>query len=1148
MNSLRVSTAMATALAALLGCSTNGGVVVVDQHGQDVGSEVALDGTTEARQEVDVLRFPDVELVEDEVFDQCLPGDGCFGEPCQDGGDCLSGICVEHQGNKVCSQQCVEECPDGFSCTEVGARGPDVVWLCISDFRVLCRPCEGDSDCSSDGGEDRCLDYGPDGRFCGGVCNAAIQCPDGYECLADGPDGGSQCILVDGECPCSAQSVWLGASTICEFSNESGTCAGQRFCSEDGLSPCNAPEPAGEVCNGIDDNCDGAVDEATCDDQNSCTDDSCAGETGCVQEPLTGTNCDDQDACTLTDHCEDGECTGTLIACDDNNPCTDDSCDGAAGCIFAANVADCDDGDPCTIGDQCQAEECVGVPVSCQCDSNGDCGAYEDGNLCNGTLYCDKTGVEFQCKVDPETVVTCPAPGSPCLTAICQPQNGTCQNEPANSGFACDDGDACTYGEACDEGDCHGGQSLNCNDGNGCTLDSCDELTGCKHQSVSGDCSDGNACTWPDVCAQGECIAGDGVDCDDANPCTADSCNPGKGCVHTPTGGGCDDGNVCTVGDHCEGGLCVPSKALDCDDADVCSNDSCAPATGCLHEFNTAPCSDGDLCTVNDSCLAGACLGGKSLSCDDGNQCTSDSCNQLVGCVYTDNAGACDDLDPCTEEDACSGGVCVGTAPKDCDDGNPCTDDVCTPMAGCSHNNNQNPCNDNNICTVNDQCAKGQCVPGPAANCSDGNGCTDDGCDPDIGCTHEANDAACDDDNPCTLDESCVGGKCKAGATLDCSDNNYCTDDICDPAEGCEHTFNTLPCTDGDACTLGDTCDMGGCVGTADKVCNDFNVCTDDNCDPQEGCQFGANQEACTDGNACTDGDQCGDGWCHPGVVLDCTDDNPCTDDLCNLQAGCVHELNADSCEDGDFCTVGDVCAAGVCEPGEVLNCDDENPCTDDSCTPGLGCVHTSNAEACDDGTVCTDGDVCADGACVPGGALDCADENSCTEDSCDAEQGCLHVEMADDTVCADDGNSCTTDVCSAGVCTHSGDGWSGYGDHCYRYFTEKKTWAAARAACQGHGGDLGSIKDAAENSFVHGLIDPTEDAPWIGFNDIASEGSWKWSDSTPNTYTNWSPSEPNNSGNEDCTHLYSYAGKPYDGKWNDLKCGTAISYLCEKP
>src|SRR5262249_58290177 len=45
--------------------------------------------------------------------------------------------------------------------------------------------------------------------------------------------------------------------------------------------------------------------------------------------------------------------------------------------------------------------------------------------------------------------------------------------------------------------------------------------------------------------------------------------------------------------------------------------------------------------------------------------------------------------------------------------------------------------------------------------------------------------------------------RCTAGG---CDDANPCTDDTCDPAVGCQHVPNTASCSDGVECTLGDIC------------------------------------------------------------------------------------------------------------------------------------------------------------------------------------------------------------------------------------------------------------------------------------------------------------------------------------------------------
>src|SRR5256885_13183475 len=76
-------------------------------------------------------------------------------------------------------------------------------------------------------------------------------------------------------------------------------------------------------------------------------------------------------------------------------------------------------------------------------------------------------------------------------------------------------------------------------------------------------------------------------------------------------------------------------------------------------------------------------------------------------------------------------------------------------------------------------------------------------------------------------------------------------------------------------------------------------------------------------------------------------------------------------------------CGGGACLPGAALNCDDSNPCTDDSCDPGTGCVHVNNTAPCSDGNACTTGDTCGGGSCQAGaGALNVDDNKIGTASS----------------------------------------------------------------------------------------------------------------------------------------------------------------------
>ncbi len=89
----------------------------------------------------------------------------------------------------------------------------------------------------------------------------------------------------------------------------------------------------------------------------------------------------------------------------------------------------------------------------------------------------------------------------------------------------------------------------------------------------------------------------------------------------------------------------------------------------------------------------------------------------------------------------------------------------------------------------------------------------------------------------------------------------------------------------------------------------------------------------------------CGDGITTPPEQ--CDDGNLLNGDCCS--SSCQFESAGSSCVDSDPCNGAESCdGAGVCTPGTPLPCDDGNPCTQDACTTGVGCVYdTTPAAGC---------------------------------------------------------------------------------------------------------------------------------------------------------------------------------------------------------
>ena len=799
--------------------------------------------------------------------------------------------------------------------------------------------------------------------------------------------------------------------------------------------------PCTPTCDGThcgDDGCDGLC---SCGKPvNGCYDAVC--EDGVCNAIANTMSCDDANPCTLEDTCAAGVCAGTIKDCADADACTLDSCHEDTGdCIHDVAGADslpCDDGNPCTGSDACTGGNCKGVllpleqitVVECLCQSDEDCDALDDNNICNGTLYCPQDGpVVHLCQVLPDSIP-------------------------------------------------------NCDDGVTCTNDTCDPAQGCLHEPDDTLCADGWDCTTETCNPLADCqVTADNDKCNDDNDCTDDICDVSAGCQNTPYDGGtpcgqpqgwgtCQSG-VCICTPQCENKLCGPDACQgtcgDCDPTQDCVDGQCVSKS-------CEVLCDGIQCGTAG--LQGQCNCGE---CDDNNPCTIDSCDEdAAWCVFDKDAAiglACDDKLPCTLDDVCTPQGCKGVE-IECDDGNECTMDYCSFLTGiCSFGTGGLQgvnCDDGNPCTSVDKCSFGECVGIPKApeyvnveQCP---------------CAADGDCAPYEDGNVCNGTPACLegdlGGHCyiDPATVLDCNDDVECTVDTCNPATGCKNTPNLQPCLDQASCTV-DSCDPElGCLNVPDdSKCDDGNPCTAGWCDPDKSCTYGAMPEGmacgepvgwglcakngvckcapvckehgCGDdscGSSCGEcgewGYDCIDGeciadcdlWCQvpecgpAGMWSECDcgacdDGSQCTIDICDEDKKCRHIYRHDEpCDDGSECTADDHCVMAACVGTSTL-CDDENECTVDSCDPVTGQCVFDEVEAqgaqCDDAVPCTADTKCSEGLCV-GEFKDCDDGSACTVDSCDEVTGvCQHAPLPDGTEC-DDGNLCTgEDKCAAGWC-----------------------------------------------------------------------------------------------------------------------------------
>jgi hypothetical protein len=531
-----------------------------------------------------------------------------------------------------------------------------------------------------------------------------------------------------------------------------------------------------------------------------------------------------------------------------------------------------------------------------------------------------------------------------------------CTTDACDGGFcvvlaedaACDNGQHCDGTETCAPTDVNADPVTGClageplcvdTDGMRCTLE-CDEQTDTCQPSTPSDaaCDNGDSCDGDETCNPTDtaadpvtgCVAGTPPYCDDAIVCTVDSCDEATDtCVHTP-----DD--------------------LPCADGVPCTDDFCSTQTGCMHFENDNNCQNGVFCDGAERCSpsdtqadAQGCIVGPDFVCPelDGVGCTLPACDGLSDqCVESPSDGICQNPVFCDGNEVCDPGAsnanpisgCAPGSPP-CDDGVDCTDD-CDEQSGlCVNAPNDALCNDGSVCSGIEWCdPTSGCVADDGIQCGDAIACTVDTCvEPTGTCSHSPDHALCPPGLLCSL----TFGGCIAG--MPCQFESECQDEtLCNGVE---------------------TCSWGVCEAGTPVTCDDNIFCTVDSCDPATGqCTHTPLDSNCNDGAACTGEERCDAATgCQSGTPIDCDDSLSCTTDVCLEPTGtCAHTPWHALCSSGDPCMVSQGCSLTGPEPTGCLpetprNCADAVACTEDRCESGVGCFNVPKNELCGCGEVC---------------------------------------------------------------------------------------------------------------------------------------------------------------------------------------------------